>query len=537
MFEKIIKSQLTLRKHRQLPLAQERESYLEYRWKSGASLEKLKFEAGYLLEAVKILKLSDSECSKVPIERIIWCTQVWSRAISVRHPDASKPKSDVCGFENTITCWLAHIGLLDDRYGSKKVIFNQLFYNGCHVRRYIAAPFYNERKSHLDHLKSLGYNKVMMEKYARFHLKLIEYLHLTELRCISSLDLEVAVKEWDSIEIPSHGKKSNGLDSHNDFLFVGKSWFSFLGLYTEVTELPAEYEYVRRYLKWIIIDKGYSSYTEKTRTHHLESFFRYLEKAGFCLADATPSVIDDYIVSERAKGYARATMAGLIATLKNFFLYAEQQRWCQPGLKDSILVARQYKEETLPSFVGWDVVRKVIESQDVRTDLGKRNKATMLLMATYGLRCCEVAGMKLKDIDWRREEIHIQRAKGGKSQVLPFVKEVGDAIISYIREARHNEVGSEYLFLRTRAPYAKLSAASLFAGVNAALKSQGVELRHYGPHALRHSCATHLVNSGHSIKEVADLLGHQKLDTTRLYAKVNLSALKGVAEMNWEEYL
>ena len=537
MFEKLIKSQLMLQKHRQHPLARERESYLEDRWKRGASLEKLRAEAGYLLNAVKILKLSDSDHSKVPLERIIWCTQVWSRALSVRHLNVSKPKSEASDFEQTITNCLVQCKRIDDRYGNEKVIFNQLFENGWHVRRYIAAPFYAERKAHIDYLKSLGYNKIMLAKYARNHLRLIEYLHLTEMRSISSIDLDVAVKAWDRTEIPSHGKKINGIESHKDFLLVGKKWFSFLGLYTEVTVLPAEYDYVRRYLKWIIIDKGYSSYTEKLRSHHLESFFRYLENTRVSLANVTPSIIDDYIVLERAKGHARATMAGIIATLKNFFLYAEQQKWCQPCLKDSILVARQYKEETLPSFVGWDVVCKMIESQDIQTDTGRRNKAIMLLMATYGMRCCEVANLKLKDIDWRKEEIHIQRAKGGKTQVLPFVKEVGDAIISYIREVRHNEAGSEYLFLRTRVPYTKLSAASLYAGVNVSLRSQGVELRHYGPHALRHSCATHLVNSGHSIKEVSDLLGHQNLDSTRLYAKVNLATLKNVAAMNWEAYL
>lgn len=503
----------------------------------GVSLSKLRSEAGYLLDAVKILKLTDSDCSNISLERVIWCTQVWSRNISLRHPDASRPKSKAPNFEQIISRWLVSIGRMDDRYGDKNVVFNTLFDMQWYVRRYIAAPFYEERKSHLDHLKTLGYNKTTLVIYARFHLKLIEYLHLTKMRCISSLDLEIAAKEWDRTEIPSHGKKADGLDSHNDFMFIGKSWFSFLGLYTEVTKLPAEYEYVRRYLKWIIIDKGYSSYTEKTRSHHLESFFQHLEKAGVCLANVTPSVIDDYIVSEMGKGHARATVAGLVATLKNFFLYAEQQRWCRSGLKDSIMVARQYKDETLPSFVGWDVVRNVIESQDIKTDVGKRNRATMLLMATYGLRCCEVADMKLKDIDWRREEIHIQRAKGGKSQTLPFVKEVGDAIISYIREARYNEGGNEYLFLITKAPYTKMSAASLYAGVNVALKSQGVEIQHYGPHALRHSCATHLVNSGHSLKEIADLLGHQSLDSTRIYARLNLSALKDVAEMNWEEFI
>ena len=103
MFEKIIKSQMMLQKHRQQPLARERESYLEDRCMRGVSLSKLRSEAGYLLDAVKILKLTDSDCSNISLERVIWCTQVWSRNISLRHPDASRPKSKAPNFEQIIS--------------------------------------------------------------------------------------------------------------------------------------------------------------------------------------------------------------------------------------------------------------------------------------------------------------------------------------------------------------------------------------------------------------------------------------------------
>lgn len=533
MFEKIFLSERAVIRHRQIPLCKERESYLEARSNQGVSRKLLMREASLLYYAVLKLRLTDDDQSKIPVEKIIWCTQARSKTVSPKHPDSSVPRTDDRPFENLISEWFIMIGRMDERYEDTTSIFNILF-RLKHARRiYIAAPFYNERKAHLEHLLKEGYSLSIIERYARYHLILIKYLKLSELRCISSDELEKAVIKWDETEGKNHRKQKYTIDAHNDFIHIGYSWFSFLGLYDKATELPPEYDVVQKYLEWIISSKGCSRYTEKLRTSHLMAFFRFLEKSKVRLAYITLSVLDNYITSLGKKNYSRATMAGIAASLKSFFLFAELQGLCRPGLKDSILIPKQYAEEGLPTFVSWDTVKKMISSQESSTATGKRNRAIMLLMAIYGLRCCEITNIKLRDIDWRREKIHIQRVKGGKLQTLPLIKEVGDAIICYIREARQNESGNEYLFLRALAPYNKMRAASLYHVVCKALKAQGLLLQKYGPHVLRHSCATYLMNSGHSIKEVADLLGHNRLDTTRIYAKVDIAQLIEVANMDW----
>lgn len=86
-------------------------------------------------------------------------------------------------------------------------------------------------------------------------------------------------------------------------------------------------------------------------------------------------------------------------------------------------------------------------------------------------------------------------------------------------------------------PYKGLSHNAVYAIVSKALRSQGMELRHYGPHALRHWTATRLVNEGFSLYNVSRQLGHESPDSTRVYAKVNLKTLSMVAEMNWEDLL
>lgn len=152
-------------------------------------------------------------------------------------------------------------------------------------------------------------------------------------------------------------------------------------------------------------------------------------------------------------------------------------------------------------------------------------------------RCSEVTNLKLKDIDWRNETLHLRRAKNCMPQVLPLLPIVGDAIIRYIKEARFNKSRNEYLFLCKRAPHEQLSTSTIYNLVRDELKGKGLELRHYGPHSLRHTCATRLINTGHSLKEIADLLGHIGLDTTRIYAKVDIKNLRKVADMDWEGLL
>jgi len=254
------------------------------------------------------------------------------------------------------------------------------------------------------------------------------------------------------------------------------------------------------------------------------------------LENVTAIVIDNYL-EKRSSGCCRRTIAGHASVLRNFFGYAEQNGWCNQGLRESIRSARCYRQETLPSFIMWRDVKAVLDHNDRSTPAGIRDQAILLLFSIYGLRCSEVTGMKLCDIDWYREVIYLQRAKGCRPQVLPLLPSVGNAIIRYLKEVRQNVSGNEYLFLCMRALYRKMSNPSIYRLISTKLKNEGVALRHYGPHSLRHSCATHLVNSGHTMKEVADLLGHQMLDTTRIYAKVDMASLRKVADMNWEGVL
>lgn len=153
-----------------------------------------------------------------------------------------------------------------------------------------------------------------------------------------------------------------------------------------------------------------------------------------------------------------------------------------------------------------------------------------MLLAIYGLRMRQVITLTLDDLDWSAGRINVHRSKQRKRQQVPLCDDVGDAIVRYLREVRP---GSTYrqVFLTTRMPHRPYSRCGLSNAIGARLKGLGVPLTHYGPHVLRHACATHLLAQGFSLKEIGDHLGHRSTQATRIYAKVDCRSLRQVADL------
>lgn len=146
------------------------------------------------------------------------------------------------------------------------------------------------------------------------------------------------------------------------------------------------------------------------------------------------------------------------------------------------------------------------------------------------MRCSEVVHLRLDDLDWKNEQLYLRRAKRSKPQIFPLTKMVGEAILRYIKEVRPNSYSLREIFITRRSPYRPLDTSAIYQIVSKRLKHLAPDIKHHGPHALRHACATRLINEGVTLKEISDHLGHQGLDTTRIYAKVDLVSLRKVAD-------
>ena len=160
-----------------------------------------------------------------------------------------------------------------------------------------------------------------------------------------------------------------------------------------------------------------------------------------------------------------------------------------------------------------------------------RARAVLLLLTVYGLRSGEISRLLLSDFDWRLETFTVNHSKRGGVQKYPLQREVGDAILEYIRKARP-QTSSRNLFLTLNPPYRGIGHSSLWRITSLRIDAAGIRCRRRGPHCLRHACATHLLEQGASLKDIGDLLGHRDSNSTRIYAKVHLAQLRRVADFD-----
>ena len=149
-------------------------------------------------------------------------------------------------------------------------------------------------------------------------------------------------------------------------------------------------------------------------------------------------------------------------------------------------------------------------------------------MATYGLRASEVAGLRLKDLDWRQEILSIRQKKAKRTLKLPLISEVAAALIDYLRNGRP-QTTIRHVFITCQAPIKPVTRETMYYVMHKILTRAGIKTEHYGPHSLRNTRATSLLRRGNSLKVIGDILGHRHPDSTFLYCKLAVEDLRAVA--------
>ena len=285
-----------------------------------------------------------------------------------------------------------------------------------------------------------------------------------------------------------------------------------------------------QYVDYMDQERGLSKTTIKGQICILKKFFKCVGE-DYSLHQLSILDIDKVLTHKQwINGCCRRTIQAQASVVRAFLAYAEEKGLCRKGLAKSIKMARVYKHEAPPCGPTWDDVKKLLESTEGNYPTDIRDRAIIMLLTVYGLRCGEVKKLHLEDLDWENEVLFLWREKNVKSQKFPLSQTVGDAILNYLKNARPNNYQCREVFITRKSPYRPLSSAAFFQIVSKRLKPLGIDLHHYGPHSLRHACATRLINEGVSLKEISDHLGHQSLESTRIYAKVDLTNLRKVAD-------
>jgi site-specific recombinase XerD len=218
----------------------------------------------------------------------------------------------------------------------------------------------------------------------------------------------------------------------------------------------------------------------------------------------------------------------LVTALRSFLRYLRHQGKVATDLAACVPTVARWSFATLPKSLPAGTVQRVLDRSDRRSPVGRRDYAILFLLARLGLRACEIVALNLEDIDWEKARITI-RSKGGRWAQLPLPTDVGEALALYLRHGRPS-CSCRRVFIRDRAPrigFANSIAVSTL--VMRALERAGVDSARKGAHLFRHSLARDMIRQGASLDEIGELLRHQSPNTTAIYAKVDLPALRPLA--------
>ncbi len=238
----------------------------------------------------------------------------------------------------------------------------------------------------------------------------------------------------------------------------------------------------------------------------------------------TGADVNAFLLRECARvsaGSAKGRVAELRSLLR--FLYLRQLLPLRLGL--AVPPVGGWRFATIPVIVSAADVAAVLGSCDPTTLQGARNRAIMLLVARLGLRSIEVARLELDDLDWRRGELTV-RGKARRRDRLPLPLEVGEALSAYLAH-RGEQADSRRVFFTCRAPRQPIRPDLVNDVVERACLAAGIP--RFGPHRMRHALAGELLRKGASLLAIGQVLRHQDLATTALYAKVDVDTLRSIA--------
>ncbi len=218
----------------------------------------------------------------------------------------------------------------------------------------------------------------------------------------------------------------------------------------------------------------------------------------------------------------------MTTALRSFLRYV---RYCGDitlDLAAAVPVVANWSMTSIPRAIPVEQVRQLLGSIDRQTAIGRRDYAILLLLARLGLRAGEVASLELDDIDWNAGQFSV-RGKGGHRNDLPLTAEVGTAIADYLRQGRPQSTNRR-VFLRAKAPIRGfIGVSGIGSIVRHSLERAGIEAPTKGAHQFRHGLATEMLRQGATLGEIGELLGHRHPQTTKIYTKVDLNALRALA--------
>jgi site-specific recombinase XerD len=307
------------------------------------------------------------------------------------------------------------------------------------------------------------------------------------------------------------------------------------GFTTEPAREPYGYEpVVQEFEQWLRRVRDLGEVTVAERRRYVVPF---LESIGDPLAEALNGLEADDICTyavKVAQGRGKSQRRSIFTTLRAFLRFCHCRGYTTRDLSRAVPSVRSYTLADSPRGISEEEGRRALDAVDATTAVGKRDYAILQLLHSYGVRGGQIRALRLEDINWREDTILFGPMKRGKRSLLPLTVAVGESLLDYIQHSRPPAPFS-HVFLTSLAPYHPLDNPMVLSSiVRKYMERAGVVGPRRGSHAFRHGFASRKVAEGHSLKLVADVLGHRQIATTFIYTKVDFASLRQVA-MPWPE--
>jgi len=291
--------------------------------------------------------------------------------------------------------------------------------------------------------------------------------------------------------------------------------------------LNDSYEQFVRHLKY---ERAVSPHTLRNYASDLGQFREYIlgieKREDIPVASIDRLTIREWM-AELHGGHKKTSIARKIASLRTFFEFLIREGKLETN--PAKLVATPRIERKLPDHLSMEDAVRFIETPDIATDLGKRDRAIIEFLYATGLRVSELVGIDLKDIDFRERMVRVI-GKRKKERIVPFHEYALQALMLYLEDVRPKflnrcpitERDNEVVFLNYQGT--RLTTRSVGRMIDKYIK-QCADIHHISPHSLRHSFATHLLDSGADLRDIQELLGHARLSTTQIYTQVSMEKM------------
>ena len=284
-------------------------------------------------------------------------------------------------------------------------------------------------------------------------------------------------------------------------------------------------KYIDEFLNYLEYQKNYSLHTIKNYKDDLINFENFLDiKKIDDLNDVTYDIVRSYLKYLNDLKYKAKSVARILSSLRGFFKYLDQHNI----VKDNpmVLIATPKIEKKLPKYLEYNEVEKLLNTPNLKTDIGVRDYVILEILYSTGIRVSELVNIKVKDIDMSAKEIRIL-GKGNKERIVLFGKVLKEKLELYFANTypKLNINNSPYLLVNKHGN--KINDREIRTIVDDNMKIAGINKK-ISPHTLRHTFATHMLNGGADIKTVSELLGHESLSTTTIYTHLSNEQLKKV---------